>query len=62
MAKLSTITANVRLHWWVRPYLTCLAFVATLTGREPCPEKVLRVLRRGVTITIVPTEVKPDGL
>lgn len=62
MAKLGTITANVRLHWWVRPYFACLVFVATLTGREPCPEKVLRVLRRGVITTIIPTEVKTDGL
>lgn len=62
MAKLGTLTANVRLCWWVRPYFACLVFVATLTSREPCPEKVQRVLRRGVVITIVPTEVKTDGL
>lgn len=62
MAKLSTITAHVRYKWWLQPYLDCLGFVALVTGREPCPEKFKRVLLRGVTITIVPTEVKTDDL
>lgn len=45
-----SITITVKVAWWVRPYISSLALIARVTGLRPDPDRVQRVLMRGVTV------------
>jgi hypothetical protein len=44
----ATLTLTVRVSWWVRPYLQCVALFAYITGMTPDMDKVTRTAMRGV--------------
>jgi len=45
---MSTLTLKIKVVWWVKPYLTCVAWCAYATGREPDIDKIKGVVLRGV--------------
>jgi hypothetical protein len=44
-------TVHVRLAWWVHPYIATLCMVSTLTGWQPNPDRLGRVLARGLHVS-----------
>lgn len=48
------LTASVHVHvaWWLRVWLWCLASVSLLSGREPDPERVEAMVKRGVSVRL----------
>lgn len=50
-----TVSFNVRIHWWVRPYLETLGFLCELFDTEPDYEKAERIVMRGIVITRKPS-------
>ena len=44
----STLTITVKVAWWVRPYIQCVALFAKATGMEPDVDKVTRTVMRGI--------------
>ena len=45
-----TCALNVRVAWWLMPYLRTLAFICAMTGMEPNMDRVRRVIDKGVTV------------
>lgn len=43
-----TVTIQMRLAWWVRPYLGSVVLFARLTGMEPDMAKVGAMVQRGL--------------
>ncbi|ATQ78293.1 hypothetical protein CR152_30115 [Massilia violaceinigra] len=48
-ARTITCALNVRVAWWLMPYLRTLAFICAVTGMEPNMNRVKRVIDKGVT-------------
>ncbi len=46
----ATMTASVRLRWWLRWYLAALVSFARATGKEPNWDRVEWWTRRGLVI------------
>ena len=46
----TTVTASVRLRWWLRCYLAAVVWFARATGMEPDWERVERWIRRGLVV------------
>lgn len=46
----STVTASVRLRWWLRWYLAAVVWFARATGMEPDWERVEWWIRRGLVL------------
>lgn len=44
-----SVEASVRLAWWLRVWLWCLATASLLSGREPNPDRVAAMAKRGMT-------------
>lgn len=44
------LTLTVRVAWWLRTYLHCVAFTSKLTGLEPDWQRVAGWVSRGVTV------------
>jgi hypothetical protein len=38
------LTIEIKLAWWFTPYVIMLAAFCRITGLEPCPKKLGRVL------------------
>lgn len=49
---MARLTLRVRPAWWLMPYVHILAWLSAITDREPHWERVNRVLRRGLKMTI----------
>lgn len=47
------ITVEITFAWWYRPYLACLIAFATMVGREPDREKLLRVIRSAMRMRVL---------
>lgn len=44
---------EIRVRWWVIPYLRTLLFVAWMTASMPDPDRVVRfIMRHGVVVRI----------
>jgi hypothetical protein len=50
-----SITLDVKVAWWVRPYIQTVAIFAALTGLQPDAKKVARTVTRGVRVTCCKT-------
>ena len=48
---MTSITINISLAWWVRPYLYGVALFAFLTFMDPDIDKVTKVVLRGVRVS-----------
>lgn len=46
----ATVTASVRMRWWLRCYLAAVVWTARATGLEPNWERVERWIRRGLVL------------
>lgn len=46
----ATLTLTVKVAWWVRPYVRCVAVFASLFGMQPDVDKVLRTCMRGIRV------------
>lgn len=53
-ARSITCSLNVRIAWWLRPYLGMLAVICEVTGIEPNMERVKRMIDKGVTVEAIP--------
>lgn len=51
---MATYTISVRTAWWLRWYMAGLTLTCWTMGTEPDIEKVSRVIRRALTIVLVP--------
>lgn len=47
-----TVMVSVRVAWWVRWYLSGVAFVAKITGATPDAAKVTRSIGRGLSVRV----------
>lgn len=47
-----TVTVKVKRAWWVIPYLSAVARLGKLTGREPDIDKIVANAMRGVTLIV----------
>lgn len=47
-----TVTISVRVAWWVRWYLSGVAFVAQITGTTPNAAKLTRWIGRGLSVRV----------
>lgn len=47
-----TVRVEVRLRWWVRPYLATLGALCELLGREPDEKRVAATVARGVRVFV----------
>lgn len=47
---MAEITVEVRLRWWLMPYLHALVFFCDLFNREPDWQKLDRVIARGLKV------------
>lgn len=47
-----TITCEVEVAWWLRPYLNALEFFCDLTGCEPDGAKLAAVVERAVRVKV----------
>lgn len=54
---ISKITVNIKVAWWVKPYLCGVLLTARLTGLQPDPDRVGAWVKRGMTMTM--SETKP---
>lgn len=43
-----TMTASIRMRWWLRCYLAAVVWFAKATGMEPDWDRVERWIRRGL--------------
>ncbi len=46
----ATVTASVRLRWWLRWYLAAVVSFARATGMDPNWDRVECLIRRGLVI------------
>lgn len=53
MAKHVTFVMQVKVRWWLRPYLHSVALTSYLTGMEPDYTKVQKWINRGVKARLV---------
>lgn len=44
---------EVSLAWWVPVYINLLAFFCAVTNAEPDPEKIQRMVERGIRLKAV---------
>jgi hypothetical protein len=44
---------EVSLAWWMPIYINVLAFICVVTGNEPDPEKVERMMERPIRLKAV---------
>lgn len=47
-----TVSISVRVAWWVRWYLSGVAFAALISGATPDAIKVSRWIRRGLSVCV----------
>lgn len=47
------VEASVRLDWWLRVWLWCLTTASLLSGREPSPDQVAAMVKRGMTTRVI---------
>lgn len=52
MSKQLTLTFSVHMAWWLKPYLQALSFFAFVSNATPDPEKLKKVLIRGVVVKV----------
>ena len=52
MASNCSITFEVRLAWWVRPYLYALVLFALIHGVQVDEQKASRVIMRGLKLKV----------
>ncbi|MNB74425.1 hypothetical protein D3C81_272800 [compost metagenome] len=45
-----TMTASIRVRWWLRCYLAAVVWFAKSTGMEPDWDRVERWIRRGLVL------------
>lgn len=45
-----TVTASIRIRWWLRLYLAAVVWFARATGTEPDWERVEWWIRRGLVV------------
>lgn len=45
-----TVTASIRMRWWLRCYLAAVVWFARATGTEPDWERVEWWIRRGLVL------------
>lgn len=48
----ATIAVEVRVAWWLRPYLAVLVFFCRLRGTLPDEERLSRVIRCGLSARV----------
>lgn len=44
-----SVEVSVRLAWWLRVWLWCLTAACLLSQREPDPDRVAAMVKRGMT-------------
>lgn len=47
------VRVEVRLAWWLRAWLQCLTVASLLSGREPDPDRVAAMAKRGMTTRVI---------
>ena len=50
MAKIGKFTCEVKVAWWLKPYLKTLQFFCIITGFEPNEEKLNNVIQSAITV------------
>lgn len=46
--KTGRVVVELQIAWWLRPYLLCLLFVATVTASRPDQDKLAAVVKRAL--------------
>lgn len=50
-----TISVRITMRWWVRPYVSAIAWFAAMTGAVPDHDKLGRlIVRHGFKVRVVP--------
>ncbi|WP_174978690.1 hypothetical protein [Pandoraea terrigena] len=49
---MAQIKLRVTFAWWLKPYIFALAFCAVLAGTTPDAEKLGRVIKRAVRVSV----------
>lgn len=48
-----TLKIEIKIKWWLVPYLRCLNFMCEALGMEPDYEKLERVINNAVSTKVV---------
>lgn len=46
-----TLSLNVKVAWWVKPYVSCVGFMCELFDCEPNMDRVKYWVSKGITIS-----------
>jgi hypothetical protein len=47
-----TVHLEMKVSWWVRPYIASLALFAKTFGTQPDIAKAIRVIQRGIKVRV----------
>lgn len=53
MSDTATITVEISIAWWLRPYLAGVSLMCWLTGLEPDEARVCYWVRKGLKVEVV---------
>ena len=49
----SKIQITVRMAWWLKPYVHCMALFCGITGQSPDLVKLEKVIKRAMILKVV---------